>query len=189
MFIKVFLENLKIFQKEVTMVNRLLIFSSVDGHTKKICNRIESMLGNSETTLINLNEVSSLDLEKYDQITIGASIRYGKHKPELYNFIENNYSILQSKNSAFFSVNIVARKPEKNSPETNPYMKKFLKLSKWKPDILEVFAGRLEYPKYSFIDKHMIRFIMWITNGPTDINGTFEFTDWEKVDEFAKKIS
>ena len=171
------------------MVNRLLIFSSVDGHTKKICNRIKSSLDDSTTTLIDLNEVSNINIENYDQIIIGASIRYGKHRPELYKFIENNHHLLESKKSAFFTVNIVARKPEKNSPETNPYMKKFLKLSKWKPDTLEVFAGRLEYPKYGLIDKYTIRFIMWITNGPTDVNGTFEFTDWEKVDEFAKKIS
>ena len=171
------------------MVNRLLIFSSVDGHTKKICNRIKSSLDNSTTTLIDLNEVSDSVLDNYEQIIIGASIRYGKHRPELYKFIENNYALLESKKTAFFTVNIVARKPEKNSPETNPYMKKFLKLSKWKPDILEVFAGRLEYPKYGLIDKYTIRFIMWITNGPTDINGTYEFTDWEKVDDFAKKIS
>ena len=171
------------------MINRLLIFSSVDGHTKKICNRIKSTLKNSITTLIDINEVTNVDIKSYDQIIIGASIRYGKHRPELYKFIERNYSILESKKSAFFTVNIVARKPEKNSPETNPYMKKFLKLSKWKPDILEVSAGRLEYPKYGFVDKYTIRFIMWITNGPTDVNGTFEFTDWEKVDEFAKKIS
>ena len=171
------------------MVNRLLIFSSVDGHTKKICNRIKSSFEDSSTTLIDLNEVSNIDIENYDQIIIGASIRYGKHRAELYKFIDNNYLLLETKKSAFFTVNIVARKPEKNSPETNPYMKKFLKLSKWKPDILEVFAGRLEYPKYSFIDKYTIKFIMWITNGPTDVNGTFEFTDWEKVDEFAKKIS
>lgn len=171
------------------MLNRLLIFSSVDGHTKKICNRIKSSLEDSVTTLIDLNEVSNINIEEYDQIIIGASIRYGKHRPELYKFIENNHHLLESKKSAFFTVNIVARKPEKNSPETNPYMKKFLKLSKWKPDTLEVFAGRLEYPKYGFIDKYTIRFIMWITNGPTDVNGTFEFTDWDKVDEFAKKIS
>ena len=171
------------------MTNRLLIYSSVDGHTKTICNRIKSKLNSSSTSIVNLNQVFTEDLEKYDQIIIGASIRYGKHRPELYNFIENNCSILQSKKSAFFTVNIVARKPEKNTPETNPYMKKFLKLSKWKPDILEVFAGRLEYPKYSLMDKYTIRFIMWITNGPTDVSGTYEFTDWEKVDEFAKKIS
>jgi menaquinone-dependent protoporphyrinogen oxidase len=77
---------------------------------------------------------------------------------------------------------------EKNSPETNPYMKNFLDKSKWKPQSLSVFAGKIEYPKYGFIDKYVIRFIMWISKGPTDTTGTFEFTDWQKVDDFANKF-
>ena len=82
----------------------------------------------------------------------------------------------------------MARKPEKNTPDTNPYMQKFLELSKWSPKNLSVFAGKIDYPKYKFVDKQMIRFIMWMTKGPTDINGTFEFTDWKKVESFAKEL-
>ena len=82
----------------------------------------------------------------------------------------------------------MARKPEKNTPDTNPYMQKFLELSKWSPKNLSVFAGKIDYPQYKFVDKQMIRFIMWMTKGPTDINGTFEFTDWEKVESFAKEL-
>ena len=67
-------------------------------------------------------------------------------------------------------------------------MQKFLSLSAWKPNVLEVFAGKIDYPKYKFIDKHMIRFIMWMTKGPTDTSGTYEFTDWMKVDAFANQI-
>ena len=63
-----------------------------------------------------------------------------------------------------------------------------MKQSAWQPKKLGVFAGKIDYPKYKFFDKHMIRFIMWISNGPTDINGSFEFTDWSKVDDFAKDI-
>lgn len=92
---------------------------------------------------------------------------------------------MQKKN-AFFTVNVVARKTEKNLPQTNPYMIKFLKLTKWKPQHLDVFAGRINYPKYGFIDKYVIRFIMWLTKGPTDTRGDFEFTDWDKVKSFAK---
>ena len=29
---------------------------------------------------------------------------------------------------------------------------------------------------------------MWITDGPTDIRKSFEFTDWSKVDDFANDI-
>ena len=103
-------------------------------------------------------------------------------------FIKDNRDVLVSKNAAFFSVNAVARKTEKNRPNTNPYVQKFIKKTGWAPKEVDVFAGVIDYPKYHFIDKHMIKFIMWITGGPTDTNGTFEFTDWERVKEFTKKL-
>jgi menaquinone-dependent protoporphyrinogen oxidase len=83
----------------------------------------------------------------------------------------------------------VALNPEKNTHDTNPYMQKFLELSGWTPDILAVFAGKINYPKYGFLDKHMIRLIMYMTKGPTDTSQTYEFTDWVKVDEFADTLA
>lgn len=34
----------------------------------------------------------------------------------------------------------------------------------------------------------MIRFIMWITRGPTDPSTVIEYTDWRAVDAFAREI-
>jgi len=42
--------------------------------------------------------------------------------------------------------------------------------------------------KYGFLDKYIIKFIMWITNGPTDTTKSYEFTAWDRVDAFAKKL-
>ena len=144
------------------------------------------MLENSK--VISIADAKTLNLSDFETIVIGASIRYGKHKPEVYKFIKDNLEVLNAKKNAFFSVNVVARKPEKNTPDTNPYMQKFLELSKWSPKNLSVFAGKIDYPQYKFVDKQMIRLIMWMTKGPTDINGTFEFTDWGKVESFAKEL-
>jgi menaquinone-dependent protoporphyrinogen oxidase len=171
------------------MSGSLIIYSSTDGQTKTICEKIKNFSKDSESIkLISLEEASDFNLQSYENIIIGASIRYGKHNKDLYKFISSNKETLEKKKSAFFSVNVVARKPEKNTPSTNPYMQKFLSLSAWKPNALEVFAGKIDYPKYKFIDKHMIRFIMWMTKGPTDTSGTYEFTDWMKVDAFANQI-
>ena len=171
------------------MSGSLIIYSSTDGQTKIICEKIKNFSKNSESIkLISLEEAHDFNLQSYEDIIIGASIRYGKHNKNLYKFISSNKETLEKKRSAFFSVNVVARKPEKNTPSTNPYMQKFLSLSAWKPNALEVFAGKIDYPKYKFIDKHMIRFIMWMTKGPTDTSGTYEFTDWMKVDAFANQI-
>jgi menaquinone-dependent protoporphyrinogen oxidase len=172
------------------MKSTLIIYSTTDGQTLEICNKIFSKLNVSESSqVIHISKAEGLDLNQFDKIIIGASIRYVKHKPELYEFIKKNVACLEAKENAFFSVNVVARKPEKNMPETNPYMQKFLELSPWIPKKLAVFAGKIDYPKYKFVDKHMIRLIMWITKGPTDIKNTYEFTDWNHVDEFSKQLN
>ena len=172
------------------MHHTLIIYSSTDGHTKTICERISDFLNNkNEIKIMSLNEATKFDLSTFNKIIIGASIRYGKHSKKLYEFITLNKNLLDQKQSVFFSVNVVARKPEKSSPETNPYIKKFLKISNWRPKKIGVFAGRVDYPNYGFFDKYVIKFIMFLTNGPTDTSQSFEFTDWSKVDEFAKELT
>ena len=171
------------------MSNFLIIYSSTDGHTKKICQRIKNLLTDGNLVeLISLEDSKKIDLSNFEKIIIGASIRYGKYSKELYKFVNLNKNILEQKKSAFFSVNVVARKPEKNTAETNPYINKFLKISKWKPNKISVFAGKVDYPNYNFFDKYIIKFIMFITKGPTDTSQSYEFTDWSKVDDFSKEL-
>ena len=171
------------------MSNFLIIYSTTDGHTKIICERIKNFLIDKNfVELLSLEDANKVDLYNFEKIIIGASIRYGRHSKELYKFINLNKDILDQKKNAFFSVNVVARKPEKNTAETNPYIDKFLKISKWKPNKISVFAGKVDYPNYNFFDKYIIKFIMFITKGPTDTSQSYEFTDWSKVDDFSKEL-
>jgi menaquinone-dependent protoporphyrinogen oxidase len=168
----------------------LLVYSTTDGQTTAICEKIKSVLIESNLVdLIPINNFQEKELKNYDQVIVGASIRYGKHKPEVYKFIKTHQNDLKTKITGFFSVNVVARKPHKNTPLTNPYMKKFLEMVNWEPNYLAVFAGKIDYQKYRFIDRHMIRLIMFITKGPTDLKGVFEFTDWQNVENFAGQFS
>ena len=169
------------------MHQNLIIYSSTDGQTIKICKRIMSIIGDSK--IVSIDEAKNENLSKYEKVIVGASIRYGKHKPELYDYISENCDHLIDRNASFFSVNVVARKPEKNTPLTNPYVQKFLSISQWHPSLIGVFAGKIDYPRYGVLDKFMIRLIMWITKGPTDTKNVYEFTNWDDVDSFAKKIS
>ena len=164
----------------------LLTYSTVDGHTKTIC---EKLLSYSKTSQVDILPIdSSINIKDYDTVVIGASIRYGKYRDEIFEFIKENEELLNSKDNAFFSVNVVARKENKNKPETNPYLLKFLNKISWQPKILDVFAGKIDYPKYKFLDKYAIKFIMWITKGPTDTSKVYEFTDWNRVKSFAEKL-
>ena len=181
--------NTIIFKRSKQMKNILIIYSTTDGHTLTISKTIANYLKTNSNILVTpLINCKKDDLKNNDVIIIGASIRYGKHNPKVKEFIKNNLMILETKKSAFFTVNVVARKENKNQPETNPYLIKFLKSITWKPDIVDVFAGRLDYPSLNFWDKQMIRLIMYITKGPIDLKKTYEFTDWNRVESFAQKI-
>ena len=166
----------------------IIIYSTTDGHTKKICDFINSNSSKNNFEVLSINNISNLDIEKYELIVLGASIRYGKHSPLVFKFVKNYKKILDEKKNAFFSVNVVARKPEKSSPETNPYIKKFLKKTNWVPKKIGVFAGKVDYPNYNFINKLVIRFIMYITKGPTDISRSYEFTNWNNIKKFAQEL-
>jgi menaquinone-dependent protoporphyrinogen oxidase len=172
------------------MANILIVYSTYDGHTKKICQRLKLVIEQRahRVNLASVDEDPDAELQLVDKIVIGASIRYGKHRPRVYDFIRRNEKVLESKPSAFFSVNVVARKPEKSRPETNPYIKQFQKRTAWRPTELAVFAGKIDYPKYGFWDRQLIRSIMWMTKGPTDPKAVVEFTNWKDVEVFAQRV-
>lgn len=168
----------------------IIIYSSIDGHTFKICNKIKEILIENN----HLVEMFSIDdfhksINEYDKILIASSIRYGKHNSKIIEFINENTNSLNEKLTAFFSVNLVARKSNKNTPSTNPYVLKFMKSIQWNPTIIDVFAGQLDYKKYSFGDKLMIKLIMFLTKGPVNSEHAIEFTNWDRVDAFGKKIA
>ena len=167
----------------------LILYASVDGQTLKISNFLSEQLKENgwEIVLFDINDFNG-ELGKFDKIIIGSSIRYGVHHKGIIDFIHQHKEALDGHKTAFFSVNLVARKPEKNQPDTNPYVIKFFKEITWRPTLVEVFAGKLDYKKYPFFDRIMIQFIMWMTKGPTDKNTKIEYTNWDRVKDFGQKV-
>ena len=83
----------------------LIIYSTTDGHTKKICQRIKNFLSYGNLVeLLPLEDSKKVNLSNFEKIIIGASIRYGKHSKELYKFINVNKNILDKKKMPFFQL-------------------------------------------------------------------------------------
>ncbi|MGB5250408.1 MAG: hypothetical protein WBO47_12310 [Gammaproteobacteria bacterium] len=47
----------------------------------------------------------------------------------------------------------------------------------------------MDYQRCRFTDRHIIRFIMMLTGGPTDLHTKVEFTDWDAVRHFAAQVA
>ncbi|WP_036770153.1 menaquinone-dependent protoporphyrinogen IX dehydrogenase [Photorhabdus australis] len=168
-------------------MNCLLLYSSRDGQTKKIITCIAENLRRAGELcdLKDLATIKRVNWESYDKVMIGASIRYGHFNPVLKKFAICHQQQLNKMPTAFFGVNLTARKPEKCTPETNVYVRKFLLNTPWKPDLCGVFAGALLYPRYRWLDRIMIKLIMKMTGGETDTTKEIEYTDWQQVDRFT----
>lgn len=172
------------------MAKVLFLYSSVYGQARKVAERIHARLveAGHAGDLAPFGEAAP-DPNRYDAIVLGASIRHGKHNPVVMEFIQRHQALLEAKPSAFYSVSLVARKPGKDTAETNPYTKAFFARSPWRPKVAAVFGGVLDYQRYGLFDRYVIRLIMTINKGPTDLNTAHEFTRWDKVDEFAARIA
>lgn len=170
-----------------TPTDILILHSSVDGHTRSICEYLQRRLAQCGA-LVSLHSLEEFVPAGHAPalVIIGASIRYGHHRPALRRLVEQHRDWLGARHSAFFSVCLTARKPGKDTPDGNAYVRTFLHRSTWQPDLAAVFAGKLDYARYSWPDRLMIQLIMRLTGGPTDPASCICYTDWQAVERFAE---
>jgi menaquinone-dependent protoporphyrinogen oxidase len=168
----------------------LLLYSSVYGHSRRISERLQAHLAQRgiAATVAAVTDAGP-DPAAFDAVVIGASIRHGKHQPTVMDYIGRHLALLQARPSAFFSVNLVARKPTRNTRETNPYLRRFMAASPWRPALQGVFAGELDYARYGPLDRRLMQFVMWLNKGPTDPATQVAFTDWQAVERFAAEVA
>ena len=106
------------------MEKSLITYSTVDGQTKIISEKIAQFATQSGVDIFPISD--NIELGKYKTIIIGASIRYGKYRKEVYSFVEKNIEILDSKENAFFSV-CCCKKTRKKHSRNKPIFNKISK--------------------------------------------------------------
>jgi menaquinone-dependent protoporphyrinogen IX oxidase len=75
-------------------------------------------------------------------------------------------------------INFIARKPETRTAEINPDLDKRVTKLDRHPSITAIFAGKLDDPEQSWLDRRMIRLIILHgTGGRTDGTGTMGYTE------------
>ncbi|CAG8999512.1 MAG: Protoporphyrinogen IX dehydrogenase [menaquinone] [Candidatus Celerinatantimonas neptuna] len=167
----------------------LICYSSSEGHTRKIVQEIADQQSDADIQIVDLSDTSNwLDPVMFDKVLIGASIHYGKFRPMVHQYVKQYESKLNQIPSAFLGVCLTARKPGKDEPDNSVYMRKFAQGHQWTPQLRAMFAGALRYSVYNWWQTKLIQMIMKITGGSTDKSKDVEFTNWQKVSEFAKQF-
>jgi len=167
-----------------------LYYATRDGQSRRIAEHISHQLAAASVfaTPQDAAKVRVADLAGSSVVVLVAAIRYGRHLPEAERFLEVYRSLSSPPPLALASVNLVARKTVKTTVAGNPYLRKFIARHRLAPAVAVAFAGRLDYRRYGWLDRQIIRFIMLLTGGPTAPDTCVEFTSWPAVDEFAARI-
>ena len=166
----------------------LVIVASHEGQTRKIAERLVAQATGYAIDWHDLHQGVPETLAGYERILVGASIRYGHFHPNLQRLVQRHHATLSAQQAAFFSVSLTARKPEKATPATHPYTRKFFRAAPWQPQQQAVFAGALLYSRYTWWQRRIIQFIMLLTGGSRDTSRDLELTDWQRVAQFAAQL-
>ncbi len=167
----------------------LIAHASRTGHTRRICERMVASLADARVDLLPIERALDLDLAGYGVVAVGGSVVYGKHDPRLAEFFHRHQAALLERRTVFFSVNLIARKPEKRTVEGNVYVRKWLDALPIQPDHVEIIAGKLDYPSYGWLDRWLIQLTMRFTDGPTDRHAVIDYTDYAQVEALARRLA
>lgn len=168
-----------------------ILYVSQDGQTEKIASYIFQKLAKRhvDVRLTNITNQPNYSLDSsVSHVLLGVPIRYGKPMPQAKAWLDLHSDSLRNCLLSAFTVNLTARKPEKSTVETCPYTKKLVAILPKPADNLAIFAGALDYQRYSWFDRNMIKFIMWMTSGPTRSRQRIEYTQWQQVDSFVESL-
>jgi menaquinone-dependent protoporphyrinogen oxidase len=170
-----------------------VFYATRDGQARRIAERVAERLRECGIAAVPhdlaLGMPSADELAREPVVVLIAAVRYGRHLAAAMRLLAVYRTLAAAPPLALASVNLTARKPGKDTAQGNPYLRKLIARHRLKPAVVTAFAGRLDYPGYRLFDRQIIRFIMWLTGGPTDPATQVDYTAWPTVDGFAAQIA
>lgn len=179
------------------MANVLVLFATREGQTEKIARRMAAVLEvrGHRVDLRDADRSSrELDLGRYQAIFLGSPVRMGGYLASVLRFVEAQRDALERVPTAFFSVSLAVAHHDNGRPnrdgraETMRVVEKLTRRTGWTPTRIELIAGALQYSKYNFLIRFLMRRISAHAGGDTDTSRDYEYTDWPAVDRFAAEF-
>ncbi|MGE0077610.1 MAG: flavodoxin domain-containing protein [Bacteroidales bacterium] len=132
-----------------------IVYATSHGTTEKVANMISESIENADT--INLKQISTIDLNNYDQIIIGGSIHAGKIQRRVKMFCQKNLTQLLRMRVGLFVCAMNEPEFEKELNAAFPESISNHALSR------KVVGGEFIIEKMNFIERFLIKKISGVT--------------------------
>ena len=174
----------------------LIAYGSRYGSTEEIASKLASLLKENEieTTLLNLKKERTPNLNNYDGIIVGSSVKITKWMKEPQRFLKQNRETLNEKKLAIYvSCMSVLTDPEYARDEL---LEKIMKKTGVKAILYEAFGPLMdlgENSRMGFLDKKIAQSVMMGLSKEKgldlDMKGRNDLRDWDKINEFGNKFT
>jgi len=172
--------------------NILILYSSVEGQTARIAQRMAQTLrnlGHGANTRAATKGEGGLDPTKYDGVIVGASVHNGRHPASLRSLLRDCRLALEARPNAFFSVSLSGGGPGAKPAAAQRYATRFLREVGWQPQQTAIFGGALAFSKYALWKRALMKIFVGLAGGDTDASRDYEYTDWNAVERFAEAFA
>jgi len=170
----------------------LILFATIEGHTRKIVEHISSMLKEAghEVRMINATSEQTVPTaDEFDASIVAAPVHIGTFPAPMRRLVKANAESLMARPGAFVSVSLAAASSDESEiAEVAKYVEEFSKETAWWPVSMHHAAGALKYTEYDFFRRWMLKRIVGKDGGPTDTSQDYEFTDWDALDRFVNNF-
>lgn len=111
------------------------------------------------------------------------------HSRQLTHYLKEHAAALNAMPSALFQVSLTSANPdEEHTAAAEGLVHELVDKTGFDPAIVGLFAGALEYTRYGWFKRHVMRAIVKREGGETDVGHDYEYTDWEAVEHFARDV-
>jgi len=171
------------------MASVLVVYASRNGQTRKVAERIASVLRarrHSVELLDAEHAPRGFDLRRFQAVLVGSPIHAQGYLGPIVRFVREQRAALDALPTLFFSVGLaVLSKTSDGRAQTMEIVERFVRETGWRPGRVELVAGALPYTQYNFLVRFVMRRISRAEGGDTDTSRDYEYTDWNAVDRFA----
>ncbi len=166
----------------------LIIYSSGYGTTKEVAETIGKLISENNSTSVELQLIDSpQNLDSFDTIIIGTSIRADNLLANTRDFISANKSLLKDKKLAMFILCLTANSLEGQEKIITTYTQQ---LKDHYPDLdfksIAAFGGKIDFQRLNPVMQSLILQVFKKTG--VSSNGSVDTRNWDNIKIWASQL-
>jgi menaquinone-dependent protoporphyrinogen oxidase len=179
-----------------------ILYATREGQTRRISEYIAVRLRSLGigVELRNIREdVPQINLSNYSGVIVAASVHVGKHEIEMIDFVKAHLGDLDRLPAAFVSVTLsqagaqradaTVEEHARFTADVQKMLEDFFAETGWRPKRVNPVAGALQYSKYSWLVRFVMKRIAKQAGAETDTSRDYEYTDWRALDDFTDEFA